>query len=289
VLHDVSFTIPAGERVALVGLSGSGKTTIAKLIPRLHEVWSGTVRIDGRDVTTIPLSQLRHEISFVPQDSVLFEGSVRENIAIGHPGAGEFDVREACRKAHVHDAILGLPEGYDTMVREGGKNLSTGQRQRIAIARAILRDSPIIVLDEPTASLDVEAEAEVMHALDTLIQGRTVLMISHRLSTLGHVGQILVLAEGRIVECGPPAELARSGGVFARLLTEQNRYGGGALVPFPDDVEMGGDSSPQVGLDGRRAAEGNGRVTEGAVGVGRRWGAAVIRPWPWRRGSGTRR
>jgi ATP-binding cassette, subfamily B, bacterial len=247
VLHGVNFDIRAGERVALVGLSGGGKTTIAKLVPRLHEVWAGTVSIDGRDVATIPLSQLRRNISFVPQESVLFEGTVRDNVAIGRADAPETAIRDACRRAHVHDAILALPDGYDTVVSEGGKNLSSGQRQRIAIARAILRDAPIIVLDEPTASLDVEAEAEVMHALDTLIRGRTVLMISHRLSTLGQVSRILVLSDGRIVERGTPAELAAAGGYFARLLAEQNRYGG-----LTGAVAESGDARPSEPARRRR-------------------------------------
>jgi energy-coupling factor transporter ATP-binding protein EcfA2 len=155
---------------------------------------------------------------------VLFEGTIRENIEIGKPGASMEEIIDAAKKGYVHDTIMSLPDGYETEVREQGKNFSGGQRQRLAIARAILRDAPILILDEPTAALDVEAEAEVMHALDKLVVGRTVLMISHRLSTLGNVDEIIVLKDGRIVEQGTFKELKRAGGVFAGLLEEQNRY-----------------------------------------------------------------
>jgi ABC-type multidrug transport system ATPase subunit len=171
-----------------------------------------------------PLRVLRQNISMVLQDSVLFEGTIRENIAVGKPGATEQEIVEAAKKANIHDSIVNILGGYNRMVREQGKDLSGGQRQRIAIARAILRDAPILVLDEPTAALDVESEAEVMHALDKLIVGRTVLTISHRLSTLGNVDEIIVLKDGRIAERGTFQELKRLGGVFASLLEEQNRY-----------------------------------------------------------------
>ncbi|MGH7747504.1 MAG: ABC transporter ATP-binding protein, partial [Candidatus Dormibacteria bacterium] len=183
VLRGVDLHVPAGRRVALVGLSGSGKTTLVKLIPRFFETWSGSVQVDGIDVEDYPLDLLRDNISLVLQESVLFEGTVRENIALGRPDATDDEVIAAARKAHIHDTVTALPGGYGALVREGGKNFSGGQRQRLAIARAILRDAPILILDEPTASLDVEAEAEVMRALQTLVRGRTVLMISHRLST----------------------------------------------------------------------------------------------------------
>jgi ATP-binding cassette, subfamily B, bacterial len=227
VLSGVDLHVPAGKRVALVGLSGSGKTTLVKLIPRFFEAWSGSVLVDGVDVDDYPLDVLRDNISLVLQDSVLFEGTVRENIALGRPGATDEEVVAAARKAHIHDTIMALPGGYGAHVREGGRNFSGGQRQRLAIARAILRDAPILILDEPTASLDVEAEAEVMRALQTLVRGRTVLMISHRLSTLGSVDEIVVLERGRIVEQGTYAELSRRGGVFARMLEEQNRFSAG--------------------------------------------------------------
>lgn len=224
ILKGINLHIPSGKKVALVGLSGGGKTTLVKLISRLYEIQQGVVRIDGVDNRLFPLSVLRKNVSMVLQDNVLFEGTIRENIEIGKPGASFEEVIEAAKKAHMHDTIMSLPDKYDTEVREQGKNFSGGQRQRLAIARAILRDSPILILDEPTAALDVEAEAEVMHALDKLVVGRSVLMISHRLSTLGNVDEIIVLKDGRIVEQGTFKELKRSGGVFAGLLDEQNRY-----------------------------------------------------------------
>src|SRR5205085_11996307 len=193
-------------------------------IPRFYDIDHGTIKIDGVDHRMYPLHVLRENISLVLQDSVLFEGTVRENLEIGRPGASLDDIIAAAQKANIHEVILSLPNGYETVVREQGNNFSAGQRQRLAIARAILRDTPILILDEPTASLDVEAEAEVMHALETLIVGRTVLTISHRLSTLGHVDEIIVLHKGRIVEHGTFEELKAAGGVFAWLLAEQNRY-----------------------------------------------------------------
>ncbi len=227
VLRGVDLHVPAGRRIALVGLSGSGKTTLVKLIPRFFAAWSGSVLVDGTDVEDYPLDVLRDNISLVLQESVLFEGTVRENIALGRPQATDEEIAAAARKAHIHDTIMALPGGYGAHVREGGKNFSGGQRQRLAIARAILRDAPILILDEPTASLDVEAEAEVMRALQTLVRGRTVLMISHRLSTLGSVDEIVVLDQGRIVEQGSYAQLSRSGGMFSRMLEEQNRFSAG--------------------------------------------------------------
>ena len=224
VLKGINLQIPTGKKVALVGLSGGGKTTLVKLIPRFYEIQEGSVRVDGVDNRFYPLNVLRQNISMVLQDSVLFEGTIRENIEVGRPGASEADIIDAAKKAQMHETIISLPDGYNTLVREQGKNFSGGQRQRLAIARAILRDAPILILDEPTASLDVEAEAEVMRALDTLIVGRTVLVISHRLSTLGNVDEIIVLGDGRVVEKGTYKELKRQGGVFSRLLDEQSRY-----------------------------------------------------------------
>ncbi|HLG61894.1 MAG TPA: ABC transporter transmembrane domain-containing protein [Ktedonosporobacter sp.] len=224
VLQDINLHIPAGRKVALVGLSGGGKTTLVKLIPRFYEIQQGTVKIDGIDNRLYPLRVLRQNISMVLQDSVLFEGTIRENIEIGRPGASMEEIIEAAKKANVHDTILNQLGGYNRTVREQGKDISGGQRQRLAIARAILRDAPILILDEPTAALDVESEAEVMHALDKLVLGRTVLIISHRLSTLGNVDEIIVLKDGRIAEQGSFKELKLRGGVFAGLLEEQNRY-----------------------------------------------------------------
>jgi len=224
ILKGINLHIPAGRKIGLVGLSGGGKTSLVKLIPHFYEIQQGSVKVDGLDNRMYPLDILRRNISMVLQDSVLFEGTIRDNIAIGKPGATDAEISAAAQKAHIHDTIANLPDGYETTVREQGKNFSGGQRQRLAIARAILRDAPILILDEPTAALDVEAEVEVMHALDKLIVGRTVLVISHRLSTLGNVDEVVVLKDGRIAEQGSYKELKNRGGVFAGLLEEQNRY-----------------------------------------------------------------
>ncbi len=224
VLKGINLHIPPGRKVALVGYSGSGKTTLVKLIPRFYNIEQGSLKIDGVANSLYPLQVLRQNVSVVLQDSVLFEGTIRENIEIGRPEATLDEVIEATKKANIHDMIMSLPNGYDTVVREQGSNFSAGQKQRLAIARAILRDTPILLLDEPTANLDVEAEAEVMHALSKLIVGRTVLTISHRLSTLGHVDEILVMDNGQIVERGSFYELKALNGLFAHLLEEQNRY-----------------------------------------------------------------
>ncbi len=233
ILKGINLHIPAGRKIALVGLSGGGKTTLVKLIPHFYEIQQGSVRVDGVDNRMYPLNVLRQNVSMVLQDSVLFEGTIRENIALGRIGASEEQIIDAAKKAQIHETIIGMADGYDTAVREQGKNFSGGQRQRLAIARAILRDAPILILDEPTASLDVEAEAEVMHALDKLIVGRTVLMISHRLSTLGNVDEIVVLKDGRVEEQGSYKELKKRGGIFAQLLEDQNRY----------NLERAGDKS----------------------------------------------
>ncbi|HMC36666.1 MAG TPA: ABC transporter ATP-binding protein, partial [Actinomycetota bacterium] len=224
VLRGIDLDVPAGTRVALVGLSGSGKTTAVRLLPRFYEPWEGTITIDGFDIGSWPRDVLRRNIGMVLQDSVLFEGTIRDNIVLDREDASEEDVVAAAKEACIHDTIMDLPDGYGAQVREHGKNFSSGQRQRIAIARAILRDAPILILDEPTANLDVEAEAEVMRAIERLTEGRTVIVISHRLSALGHVDEIAVLEAGRIVEHGTYQQLKASGGAFARLLAEQNRY-----------------------------------------------------------------
>jgi ATP-binding cassette, subfamily B, bacterial len=224
VLHGIDLEVPVGKRVALVGLSGSGKTTMVRLLPRFYEPWAGTITIDGVDINDFPRDVLRRNIGIVLQDSILFEGTIRDNIVLDQQGVTEKELIDAAKKACIHDTIMEMPGGYDAKVRELGKNFSSGQRQRIAIARAILRDAPILILDEPTANLDVEAEAEVMRAVERLTDGRTVVVISHRLSTLGHVDEIAVLEGGRIVERGTYHQLKNLGGSFARLLAEQNRY-----------------------------------------------------------------
>jgi ABC-type multidrug transport system fused ATPase/permease subunit len=255
VLKRIDLNIAPDRRVALVGLSGSGKTTMVKLIPRFYDVWEGAVELDGTDVRRYPLAALRANISLVLQDSILFEGTIRDNLALGRPDATDADVVEAARRAHIHDRIMAMSGGYGAEVRGQGKNFSGGERQRLAIARAMLRDSPVLILDEPTANLDVEAEAEVMRAIDTLIEGRTVVMISHRLSTLGHADEIIVLADGEIAEQGTFSELERSDGIFARMLAEQYKYtpvraGASVREPVP-----GGDETPpaETGLEAARS------------------------------------
>ena len=248
ILKGINLHIPAGKKVALVGLSGGGKTTLVKLIPRFYEVTQGSVKIDGVDNRMYPLSVLRQNVGMVLQESVLFEGTVLDNLKIGRPEATMEEVIDAAKQAQIHEAIMSFPDGYNTMVRNQGKNFSGGQRQRMAIARAILGRAPILILDEPTASLDVEAEAEVMNALDKLVVGRTVLMISHRLSTLGQVDEIIVLKDGRIVERGSYKDLRRANGVFAGLLKEQNRYNVEDIVGKSIVASRFADVGENVGL-----------------------------------------
>ncbi len=222
ILKGVTLDIPAGKKIALVGLSGSGKTTLTNLLTRFYDLPKdrGFIRLDGKDIMDLPLSVLRHNISMVLQDSILFEGTIAENIRIGNPKATDEEMKKAAEMAVIHETIVNKLGGYDRKIT--GRDLSGGQRQRLAIARAILRNSPIIIMDEPTAALDAEAEAEVMRALDSLAERRTVLMITHRLTTVGKVDQIVVLQDGRIAEQGTFKELRKKGGIFYKLLSLQN-------------------------------------------------------------------
>ncbi|GHO90652.1 putative ABC transporter ATP-binding protein [Reticulibacter mediterranei] len=224
VLKGIHLHIPAGRKIALVGLSGSGKTTLVNLLLRFYEVQHGCIKIDSVNIKEFALTSLRQNVSLMSQDSVLFEGTLRNNIEIGQPDASLDQIINAAKKARIHDFIMSMPLGYDTPVYEQGKNFSCGQRQRIVIARAILRDAPILILDEPTANLDVETEAEVMHALSILMANRTVLIVSHRLNILGSMDEILVLREGKIAERGTLNELRQKNGIFACMLAEKNRY-----------------------------------------------------------------
>ena len=262
VLTDIDLEVPSGKQMALVGLSGSGKTTMVRLLPRFYEPWAGTITVDGADIRRYRRDDLRRNIGIVLQDSVLFEGTIRENIVLDRTNVSEAKLIEAAKQAHIHDTIVNMPGGYEARVRELGKNFSSGQRQRIAIARAILRDAPILILDEPTANLDVEAEAEVMRAVERLTEGRTVIVISHRLSTLGRVDQIAVLEAGRIVERGTYQELKALGGSFARMLAEQNRYAA-EPVELPPTIAGNGHApettlqqplNDEIALEGRRGA-----------------------------------
>ena len=263
VLTDIDLEVASGKRIALVGLSGSGKTTMVRLLPRFYEPWAGTITVDGSDIRNYRRDGLRRNIGIVLQDSILFEGTVRENIVLDRTSIPEAKLIEAAQQACIHDTIMEMPGGYEARVRELGKNFSSGQRQRIAIARAIVRDAPILILDEPTANLDVEAEAEVMRAVERLTEGRTVIVISHRLSTLGRVDEIAVLEAGRIVERGTYQELKALGGSFAHLLAEQNRYAS-EPVELPAAVARNGyvaEATLQQPLIGEIALEGTSAPT----------------------------
>jgi subfamily B ATP-binding cassette protein MsbA len=240
VLVDVSFTLPKGALVALVGPSGSGKSTIADLLARFFDVTRGRVTVDGTDVRSVRVADLRSLMGIVSQDTILFHDTVRANIAYGRPDATRVEIEAAARAAHAHEFVQKLPRGYDTVVGERGVQLSGGQRQRIAIARALLRDAPILILDEATSALDSESERVVQDAIEKLLEGRTVLVIAHRLSTVHRADEILVLQHGRIVERGTHAQLLAGGGTYRRLYDLQLTTDGVAAdQPVHDDVTAG--------------------------------------------------
>ncbi len=220
-LRDLNLIFPAGRVSALVGASGAGKSTIFSLIERFHDPSPGRVLIDGQDLRGVTLQSLRASIAYVTQDAFLFDGTIRENILAGRPGATEREMIAAAEAANAHDFIVGFPDGYDHPVGEGGGNLSGGQRQRVAIARAMLRDAPILLLDEATSALDAESESKVKTALDRLMVGRTTIVIAHRLSTVRNADVIHVLDRGRLVESGTHDQLVAHNGVYARLAALQ--------------------------------------------------------------------
>ncbi len=224
VLHDISLQAKSGQRIALVGPSGAGKSTLISLLLRLYDPSTGRLVIDGRDARDYKLTELRGQMSMVPQEVLLFGGSIAENIAYGKPGASAEEIEQAARKSNAHEFIRAFPEGYATMVGDRGIKLSGGQRQRVAIARAILKNPAILILDEATSSLDSESERLIQEALETLMQGRTSFIIAHRLATVRHVDRIVVVAGGRVVEAGTHEELqAIEAGVYRRLAALQFR------------------------------------------------------------------
>jgi subfamily B ATP-binding cassette protein MsbA len=229
-LREVTLRLAPGEVVALVGPSGAGKTTLASLLPRFWDATSGRILLDGHDVRSLKLAELRRAIGLVPQEPALFSGTIRENIAYARPEAPVEQVEAAARAAHAHEFIERLPNGYDTLVGERGVKLSGGQRQRIAIARAILKDPAVLILDEATSSLDTESERLVEDALERLLVGRTTLIIAHRLSTVRRADRLVVLDHGRIVEQGSHTALLALGGLYARLYQQQFREGDAVFV-----------------------------------------------------------
>ena len=223
VLKDVSFTIPKGKLTAIVGPSGSGKSTIIRLLARFWEADTGIILCGDMPIKTIDNEKWLTAVSMVLQDVYLFHETIRENILFGRKDASEEQLIEAAKKANCHDFIMKLPQGYDTVAGEGGSTLSGGEKQRIAIARALLKDAPLLLLDEPTASLDARNEVAVQKAIGQLVRNKTVIMIAHRLKTIEHADQILVVNEGRIEETGTHRELLERNGLYARLWNLQNR------------------------------------------------------------------
>jgi ATP-binding cassette subfamily B protein len=222
VLHDIDLSISPSQIIAVVGGTGAGKSTLLSLVPRFYDPNAGRVTLDGRDLRAITKKSLRAKVAIVLQDTLLFSTTIRENIAYGRPGATEAEIREAARRAQADEFISRLPAGYDSPVGERGSHLSVGQRQRIGIARAFLKDAPILLLDEPTSALDPTTEAAIMETIKELMQGRTTLIVTHRLATIHRVDRIVVLEHGRIVEQGAGADLVAKGGVYAKLYASGN-------------------------------------------------------------------
>ena len=217
VLTEVTFTIQPGQLVGIVGPTGSGKSTVVSMIPRFYDVTKGTVKIDGHDVRDFKLKSLREQVGYVLQDTVLFRGTIADNIAFGRPGASREEIIRAAELANAHEFISRMAQGYDTMVGERGSTLSGGQRQRIGIARVMIRNNPILLLDEPTAALDTESEKLVIEALERLMKGRTVITIAHRLTTIRDADQIIVISGGVVAESGTHDELLAKNGIYAQL------------------------------------------------------------------------
>jgi len=252
-LADVSFDAMPGERVAVVGHTGAGKSTLMSLLVRFYDPADGSIRIDGVDLRDLKLSSLREQISVVLQEPLLFSGTIRENIRYGRLEATQEEIENAARAANAHDFIEALPQGYETVLGERGAHLSGGERQRICVARAFLKDAPILILDEPTSSIDSKTEGVILDALDDLMEGRTSFMIAHRLSTVRHADQILVLSQGRVVERGTHDQLVRRDGIYHQLYLaqtkERQRRGRGSVAAKPALV---GDGEPRGSVDWRQ-------------------------------------
>ncbi len=221
VLHSLSFEIPAGHTVAVVGHSGAGKSTLSRLLYRFYEVSSGQILIDGQPIQSVTQRSLRAQIGIVPQDTVLFNDSIAYNIAYGRPGASQADIEAAAKSAHIHDFIMSLPDGYNAQVGERGLKLSGGEKQRVAIARTILKNPSILIFDEATSALDSRSERAIQNELTELSKNRTTLIIAHRLSTIVHANQILVLQQGELIEAGSHSELLALNGEYARMWSLQ--------------------------------------------------------------------
>jgi len=217
ILHDVTFEIPAGKTVAVVGASGAGKSTLARLLYRFYDVNGGRITIDGQDIRSVTQESLRRAIGIVPQDTVLFNDTVGYNIAYGRPGASDADVHAAAAAAHIHPFIVATPKGYDTMVGERGLKLSGGEKQRVAIARTLLKDPPVLIFDEATSALDSANERAIQAELKSAAQGKTALVIAHRLSTIADAHAIVVLDQGRVAEVGHHADLIARDGRYAQM------------------------------------------------------------------------
>ncbi|MHA3916322.1 ABCB family ABC transporter ATP-binding protein/permease [Halovulum sp. GXIMD14793] len=221
ILYDLHLEISPGQTVAVVGPSGSGKSTIGRLLFRFYDIWEGSVKIDGQDLRHVTQASLRSQIGVVPQDTVLFNDTIGYNIGYGRPGASQADIEDAARSARIHDFIKGLPEGYETVVGERGLKLSGGEKQRVGIARTLLKDPPILLLDEATSALDTETERGIQDSLREMGQGRTVITIAHRLSTVVDADKIVVLEKGRVIETGTHDTLLTKGGRYARMWATQ--------------------------------------------------------------------
>lgn len=244
-LNGLSFEIQPGQVVAVVGHTGAGKSTIAQLIPRLYDPNEGQILIDGRDIRDFTLESLRAEMSMVLQESILFTGSIIENIGYGRPDASGADIIEAAKNANAHEFISKFEDGYYTLLGERGSNLSGGQRQRIAIARAFIRDTPILILDEPSTGLDAESTDLVLQALRNLMKGKTTIIISHELNLIRNADKIIVIKEGQIEQMGTHDELIQAGGLYANLYVMQS--GQRAMVDSAIPVGEGTNSQDEKG------------------------------------------